>query len=254
MKTYLKVLAHRDRTEASDRHLAFYLTFIAGAANAGGFMAVHQYTSHMSGVVSSLADNLVLGEVELLLAGLTALVFFLFGAGVSAILINWGRRRNLRSIYALPLALEACLLLLFALSGMLGPIGHGLTFLIIALLCFVMGLQNAIITKLSGARIRTTHVTGLVTDTGIELGKLFYWNSRQQTEQGFAPVQADMAKLWLLARMVGLFFLGGVTGAILFQRIGISAAIFLAIPVAILALFPLLEDYRARYGNNDGED
>jgi uncharacterized membrane protein YoaK (UPF0700 family) len=249
MKTYLKNLAHRDRTEASDRHLAFYLTFIAGAANAGGFMAVHQYTSHMSGIVSSLADNLVLGEIELLLSGLVALVFFLFGAGISAILINWGRRRDLRSIYALPLALEACLLVVFALSDLLGPIDRALTFMIIALLCFVMGLQNAIITKLSGARIRTTHVTGLVTDTGIELGKLFYWNGKAQN--GLAPVKADMPKLWLLSRMVALFFLGGVSGALLFQRIGISAAIFLAVPVAILAVFPLLEDYDARRRKND---
>ncbi|TWD45894.1 uncharacterized protein DUF1275 [Agrobacterium vitis] len=247
MKTYIKSLAHRDRTEASDRHLAFYLTFIAGAANAGGFMAVHQYTSHMSGIVSSLADNLVLGELELLLSGFTGFVFFLFGAGVSAILINWGRRRNLRSIYALPLALEAALLVAFSLSGFLGPIDRDLALMIIALLCFVMGLQNAIITKLSGARIRTTHVTGLVTDTGIELGKLFYWNGRQTAPpDGPPPVRADMPKLWLLSRMVFLFFLGGVTGAISFQHIGISAAIFLAIPVAVLAIFPLLEDYNAR--------
>lgn len=246
MKTYLKALAHRDRTEASDRHLAFYLTFIAGAANAGGFMAVHQYTSHMSGIVSSLADNLVLGEIELFLSGLVGFVFFLSGAGVSAILINWGRRRDLRSIYALPLALEAGLLVAFALSDLLGPIDRDLALMIIALLCFVMGLQNAIITKLSGARIRTTHVTGLVTDTGIELGKMLYWNGRSSLPDGPAPVRADMPKLWLLSRMVLLFFLGGVTGALLFQRIGISAAIFLAIPVAALAVFPLLEDYHGR--------
>jgi uncharacterized membrane protein YoaK (UPF0700 family) len=246
MKTYIRNLAHRDRTEASDRHLAFYLTFIAGAANAGGFMAVHQYTSHMSGIVSSLADNLVLGELELLLSGFTGFVFFLFGAGVSAILINWGRRRNLRSIYALPLALEAALLTVFALSGFLGPIERDLALMIIALLCFVMGLQNAIITKLSGARIRTTHVTGLVTDTGIELGKLFYWNGPPKTPDGPPAVRADMPKLWLLSRMVALFFLGGVTGAVAFQHIGISAAIFLAIPVAVLAVFPLLEDYSER--------
>lgn len=250
MKTYLKALAHRDRTEASDRHLAFYLTFIAGAANAGGFMAVHQYTSHMSGIVSSLADNLVLGEIELFLSGFVGFVFFLFGAGISAILINWGRRRDLRSIYALPLALESFLLVVFALCDGLGPIDHDLVLFIIALLCFVMGLQNAIITKLSGARIRTTHVTGLVTDIGIELGKLCYWNGRYSPE-AHSPVRADMPKLWLLARMVLLFFLGGVTGAILFQHIGISAAIFLAIPVAVLAVFPLLEDFDGRGRKND---
>lgn len=42
------------------------------------------------------------------------------------------------------------------------------------LLCYVMGLQNALITKISHAEIRTTHVTGLVTDLGIEMGKLIY--------------------------------------------------------------------------------
>ena len=35
-----------------------------------------------------------------------------------------------------------------------------------------MGLQNAIMTKISKAEIRTTHMTGVVTDIGIELGRL----------------------------------------------------------------------------------
>ncbi|MBF2713085.1 DUF1275 domain-containing protein [Agrobacterium vitis] len=247
MKSHLKSLAHRDRTETSDRHLAFYLTFIAGAANAGGFMAVGQYTSHMSGIVSSMADNLVLGDLKLLLMGLLALCFFLAGAGFSAILINWGRRRDLKSVYALPLAVEAWLMGVFALSGAISfsEKSEAIAF-IVMLLCFIMGLQNAIITKLSGARIRTTHVTGLVTDTGIELGKLFYWNGYSNGKVTYPPVRADLAKLWLLVRMVGLFFGGGVVGAILFQRIGVSAAGFLAIPLALAALYPMLEDYSSQ--------
>ncbi|MBB4009953.1 YoaK family protein [Allorhizobium taibaishanense] len=247
MKRHFQSLAHRDRTETTDRHLAFYLTFIAGAANAGGFMAIGQYTSHMSGIVSSMADNLVLGEVKLLLVGMLALGFFLSGAGCSAILINWGRRRDLRSVYALPLAVEAWLMGLFALSG---SIGFGskaaATVFIVALLCFIMGLQNAIITKLSGARIRTTHVTGLVTDTGIELGKLFYWNGHSARHSAYPPVKADLEKLWLLSRMVGLFFGGGVIGALLFQRLGVPAAAFLALPLAVASFGPLLEDYHQR--------
>jgi uncharacterized membrane protein YoaK (UPF0700 family) len=37
-----------------------------------------------------------------------------------------------------------------------------------------MGLQNAMVTKLSGARIRTTHLTGITTDIGIEAVRLGY--------------------------------------------------------------------------------
>ncbi|XUP60570.1 YoaK family protein [Allorhizobium sp. Av2] len=210
-------------------------------------MAVGQYTSHMSGIVSSMADNLVLGDLKLLLMGLLALCFFLAGAGFSAILINWGRRRDLKSVYALPLAVEAWLMGVFALSGAISfsEKSEAIAF-IVMLLCFIMGLQNAIITKLSGARIRTTHVTGLVTDTGIELGKLFYWNGYSNGNVTYPPVRADLAKLWLLVRMVGLFFGGGVVGAILFQRIGVSAAGFLAIPLALAALYPMLEDYSSQ--------
>lgn len=237
MKAYLTSLAHRDRTENSDRHLAFYLTFIAGAANAGGFMAVGQYTSHMSGIVSGMADTLVLGRYDLFLTGALALGSFMAGAATSAILINWARRRALRSVYALPLALECGLMMLFAVSGYT----PARLLMIIALLCFIMGLQNAMITKLSGARIRTTHVTGLVTDTGIELGKLFYWNGHAR--DGNAPVTADKPKLKLLCEMILLFFTGGVSGAFVFQHLGTSAALLLAFPLGLLALFPLLEDY-----------
>jgi uncharacterized membrane protein YoaK (UPF0700 family) len=52
------------------------LTFVAGAVNAGGFLAVGQYTSHMSGIFSALADNLVLGALGLVMAGFGALLLF----------------------------------------------------------------------------------------------------------------------------------------------------------------------------------
>jgi hypothetical protein len=37
--------SNRDRT--ANRQLAHFFAFIAGAANAGGYVAVKQYTSHM---------------------------------------------------------------------------------------------------------------------------------------------------------------------------------------------------------------
>jgi hypothetical protein len=71
----------------------------------------------MSGVVSSMADNLAVGKVELVFAGFSALLSFLFGAVCTAALVNWGRRRHLQSEYAMPLMLEAALLLGFGVLG-----------------------------------------------------------------------------------------------------------------------------------------
>ena len=209
------------------------LAFVAGAANAGGFLAVGQYTSHMSGIFSALADNLVLGALGLVLAGLGGLVSFVTGAACSAILINWGRR-NRRDFYARPLLLEAALLLGF---GLLGSLAHGtrwFTPLAVLMLCFIMGLQNATVTKISGARIRTTHVTGMITDVGIELGKLVYWN-RAPIRLQMLPVRADRPKLRLLGLLLGSFFIGGIFGAFGFQRWGFVTCVPLGLLLLLLA-------------------
>ncbi|MDH6231850.1 uncharacterized membrane protein YoaK (UPF0700 family) [Mesorhizobium soli] len=242
MIPYLRRLTGKERNEKADRHLARFLTFIAGAVNAGGFLAVRQYTSHMSGIVSSMADSLALGDVGLVLSGFGALFSFVAGAACSAVLVNWGRRQQLQSEYALPLVLEAALLVCFGLLG-----GHlarheGLFVpLTVMLLCFIMGLQNAIITKLSEARIRTTHITGLVTDLGIELGKLSYWNTSRSAPRHLF-VRADRPKLRLLASLIMLFFVGGVVGALGFKHIGFIATLFLAAILLVLAAAPIVDD------------
>jgi uncharacterized membrane protein YoaK (UPF0700 family) len=108
-----------------------------------------------------------------------------------------------------------------------------------------MGLQNAMITKLSGAEIRTTHMTGLVTDIGIELGKLFYWNS-SRVESSAPFVQANRAKLKVHGTMLAMFFVGGFTGAMGFKHIGYALTVPLAAVLIVLAIVPLLDDLRAR--------
>lgn len=246
MIPYLRKITGKERFEETDRHLTRFLTFVAGAANAGGFLAVHQYTSHMSGIVSSMADNLALGEVSLVLAGFAAVFFFVAGAACSAILINWARRKGLHSEYALPLMFEATLLICFGLLGRnLGQREWLFVPATVMLLCFIMGLQNAIITKLSGARIRTTHITGVVTDMGIELGKLLYWNtSRNNPDRPF--VKADRKKLRLLASLVTLFFVGGVAGAVGFKHLGFAASLALAAILLALAIVPVLDDIKVK--------
>lgn len=212
------VAAHK-RTLVTDEFLGNTLAFIAGAINAGGFLAVGQYTSHVTGFVSAIADNLVLGSLGIVMLGVVALMTFVSGSACSAVLINWGRRNAPGRQYAYPLGLEAALLLLFGALGSASTGLPGLMALAAPLLCFIMGLQNATITKISGARMRTTHLTGMVTDIGIEIGKLFYWN-RGHGLARTRPVAADRCKLSILLRVVGMFFAGGIIGAVGFAQVG----------------------------------
>ena len=239
--SYARSLATEERTARSDRHLGFALAFIAGATNAGAFLAVGIYTSHMTGLVSSIADRLALGEMALALAAFSAVLSFLLGAMTSAFMINFARRRALRSQYALPLLLEAGLLLAFGFLGAsLAQIHAFFVPATVMLLCFMMGLQNAVITKISGSVVRTTHLTGVITDLGIELGRLLYWNrsSRLSDER----VVADRERLKVLALLVAFFLLGGVGGAVGFKHIGYTSTIPLAALLVAMSIVPVLDD------------
>lgn len=229
------------RTAQSNLRLGVTLSFVAGATNAGGFLAVGQYTSHMTGVVSSVADHLVLGQVTLALAGLLALAAFMGGAMTTAWMVNWALRRKLQSAYARPLLLEAALLLVFGLFGTGINFFAGLFVpLTVLVLCFIMGLQNAVITKISNSEIRTTHITGLVTDLGIELGKMLYINRLHQA----TPVVANRNKLRLHAKLIGSFFVGGLLGAMGFKSLGFITTVPLSIVLLLLVWRPVLNDAR----------
>ncbi|CAM4328508.1 YoaK family protein [Kerstersia similis] len=236
------------RTPKTDARLGACLAFVAGAANAGGFLAVGQYTSHMSGMVSGIADHLSARNLELALACVVAVCSFLAGAITTSILVNYARRKRLHSQYSIPMLLEAALLLLFGLIG--AQIARQVTFLqppTVVLLCYMMGLQNALITKISNAVIRTTHVTGMVTDIGIELGKLFYINSPRATHRGQGRVVANRAKLILHSKLLLAFLVGAMTGAFGFQSWGYSMTLPLSFFLLVLALPPLWNDLRVRW-------
>jgi len=229
------------RTSQNNLRLGATLSFVAGATNAGGFLAVGQYTSHMTGIVSSVADNLVLGQLALAMAGLASLLAFVSGAMTTAWMVNWALRRKLHSAYGRPLLLEALLLLVFGLFGAGINWSAGLFVpLTVLVLYFIMGLQNAVITKISNAEIRTTHVTGLVTDLGIELGKLFYINRLTREKL----VKANRKKLGIHFKLITSFFVGGLAGALGFKAIGFVSTLPLAMLLLLLVWRPVLNDAR----------
>jgi uncharacterized membrane protein YoaK (UPF0700 family) len=192
----------------------------------------------MSGIVAAMADNIALGSMRLVFSGLAAVLSFLLGAFLTTLLVRWARGRGLESEYALPLMIEAGLLVLFGLTGRVFTGGRVLG--TVMLLCFTMGLQNAIITKLSNAVIRTTHLTGMVTDIGIALGRIVM----ATTDGGGRAVSAELATLRLLSSLIVLFFVGGVTGALGFKHVGFFFTIPLSLILVLLATMPVLDDVR----------
>ena len=250
---YLSTLTAKPRTSEANLHIGIVLTIVAGALNAGGFLAIGQYTSHMTGMVSTFADQVVLRNFEIATVALVSWLAFVSGAATTAILVNYQRRRRIANIYAVPLLIEAVLILIFgSFGGTLERHEFGDVSLAVITLCFTMGLQNALITKISRAEIRTTHVTGLTTDMGIELGKLLYWNrgsgkvAPNAIDGQDAPdaqtirvaVIANRSKLRVHATLIGSFVSGGIAGAFCFKYLGFISAAPLALALATIAIAP----------------
>lgn len=243
----LRFLTNRHRAPSTNIALGLLLAFNAGAVNAGGFLVLHMYTSHMTGFASQLADGMVLGNLKLLLNALGAILAFVTGAAVCAVLVNWGRQHRMHGVYALPLMLEAALMFPFGLMGAITltwatPFAVPLTVL---LLSFIMGLQNAVASKTSGGSIRTTHMTGNITDMGIEIGKMLYWNRRSKSAP-MAAVRHDRSRMRRAGGLVGMFVLGGAMGALGFKYVGFVCVVPLAALLLALSVPPLLRDIPRR--------
>ena len=188
----------------------------------------------MTGNVSSLSDHLAKANLHIGLFFLLIVLLFIAGSSVSTLIINSGRRRQIRGIYAINILLEGIALLV------LGIVESGFRFsqagvLLILSLSFLMGLQNAVVTRISNARVRTTHVSGTSTDIGIELAMLFDVLRRKESKD--APLYIERLKLHCYTVLA--FLAGGVLGILLLQWLSYALLIVIGLLLSALALSAL---------------
>jgi len=220
-----------ERSETIDLFLAATLSSVAGALNAVGFLIADSFTANMTGNISAFADEVAGGAFQAALAFAGLVAAFICGAGLIALIIQAGERSRLRMVYALAVFIEATLLLA---TGLLCLANSADEIVLVGVLSFVMGLQNATTTMISKARVRTTHISGMAMDFGIELAALF---GASESRREAIP------KLKLLGLSLICFAGGGILGALIFGLVGswlflLAAAVLfaLAIPEAIRAM------------------
>jgi uncharacterized membrane protein YoaK (UPF0700 family) len=153
--------------------LGTLLAFIAGIVNTVGFLQFGAFVSHMSGHASRSAVEYAEGNSSAALVFMLEVLFFIGGAFTTAFLMHGHTALEKRVKFTTPMVLETLCLVAFILLTEY----HGLFWfhidqisLTTLILAYAMGLQNAVLRHTSGTIIRTTHITGVVTDLGIELG------------------------------------------------------------------------------------
>jgi uncharacterized membrane protein YoaK (UPF0700 family) len=240
-----------ERQFSHNAKLAIALSSIAGAINATGFMVVGTYTSHVTGQIAKFGDDFAQGQTQGAVQAILLVAFFLFGA-MTAGAIVFAVRKLGRSRYALALLLEAAVLSAFVYFAMHHPSPEGRTWLwMTGMLSFAMGLQNALVTNVSGAVVRTTHLTGVVTDLGIEISRLAALFRRTLKAHGLREVMGifgehgflhpEMHKAWLHFTIVASFLTGAVTGPLLFLKFGFLSMFAPVAGLLTLVIFDLAQ-------------
>jgi uncharacterized membrane protein YoaK (UPF0700 family) len=203
------------RNERINLNLACSLAAIAGALNAAAFYAVGFFSANMTGNVSALSDHLATRQWMASLFFLAIVLIFVLGSTLSSLLINAGRRQGMNAIYAYSILVEAILLALLGVADLFMVSSWRVSILVLGL-AFLMGLQNATVTRISDARVRTTHVSGMATDIGIELGTAI---DILRGREPVANAAENRTKLKLHLYTIAAFLIGGIIGVVIYQAI-----------------------------------
>jgi uncharacterized membrane protein YoaK (UPF0700 family) len=234
---------------------ALLLAWVAAFSDAIGFLVLQQLgASFMSG--NSMAMGVALGRLDwasVLQRGLPILVFFL-GNMLGYLVLTQVRRWGIRSPFAIVFGLEAVCMLAFLLlgshalqGGVIRPSPSGTFYVCVVLLTLAMGLQTATVRRASGQGIRTTFVTGVLSDWAQALTQYLSWLRQQSTERQMREIvresmqQASFRHLRLLGGIWICYVVGAICGSALELYLALSALVF---PLCVLAVLIVIDVFR----------
>lgn len=215
----------KNRTFAHDLRLATLLSFVAGLVNITGVLALKTLTTNVTGHFAFFAEEIMRHDYATAFTFLVFTIFFLIGSFISSFLAELVTQKNPDLSHIVPITLEMFILIGIGFLGSQSSIATSEGKLTAFFMLFAMGIQNSLVTNISRSTVRTTHLTGLFTDLGIELSQLFFY---KKTED----VKKLKTSIFLRLSIITFFFMGCFSGGIIYQ--------FLEIKTLFIAAFCLL--------------
>lgn len=214
----------KTRTLSHNKKIASLLSFVAGIVNVVGFLSVQRLTTNVTGHFAFFVDEVFKLNFAESFIYFFYILFFFLGSFFSSLLVEIISLKSERSIFVIPTIIESVILFTVAAFG--GILTKYNPDIIAFSLLFAMGLQNSLVTRISNAIVRTTHLTGLFTDLGIELSQLFFYKQKEQQGKLISTIK-------LRLRIIIFFFLGGLLGGIFYSYLGLYV---LLIPATMLII------------------
>jgi uncharacterized membrane protein YoaK (UPF0700 family) len=220
------------RSHTEDRLLALVLATTAGILNAMALGAFGFFPSHMTGNTSQISTEVTTSDLHTLLFLLALITAFVMGCTVARLAVIVGQKHRLRTIFCLIILAEGVALTAASIFETMfyTPRFNGE---VLVMLGFLMGIHNATSTQLSNGRVRSTHITGTLTDAGIALGS---WLSSHVSHDESADRRFFQKVLHTHLTTVFSFLIGCIAGLLLFKTYGFNAMIGLGLFLMLVAL------------------
>jgi len=251
-------LLRRRHRPAQRAAFALLLAAVAGSVDAIGYLTLFQlFIAHMSG--NTVRVGIFIGQRDWTSMFQRAFPIPMLVLGVMAggLLTEVGLRRGFRATLSAILLLECLLLAVFAVYastvvvlGQVPPSDGWRFYLAVALPAFALGLQNAALRRVGGHTVRTTFVTGMLTDLAEAAVAYAVWlhdqrrctpNLRLSTLVRRSGQDESFHRFVLYTSIWLMYVAGAVAGTLAKASFGLAG---LALPIALLALVSLWNAYR----------
>lgn len=199
----------KNRTFIHNLRLATLLSFVAGIVNITGVLALKTLTTNVTGHFAYFAEEVIRQDFSAAITFFIFTIFFLAGSFTSNFLTELISKTNRNLSHVIPISLEIMVLLTVGIFGVASDLttfeGKWIAFALL----FAMGSQNSLVTKISQSTVRTTHLTGLFTDLGIELSQLFFYKKPEETKK-------LKTSIYLRLSIISFFFGGCILGGFVY--------------------------------------
>lgn len=219
----------KKRTYRHNLRLASILSFVAGTVNITGVLSIKVLTTNVTGHFAYFGEEFVAGNYKKAFYFLFFIGSFLSGSFFSNFLIELVSIKKPRISYLIPILIEIMILSSLAIfANNMISMYNGVV--VAFALLFAMGLQNTLVTKASQSVVRTTHLTGLFTDLGIELSQLFFYRKNEESKR-------LKKNIFLKLAIIGCFFSGCVAGGYIYAQITFKALLVSSFCLIIALLY-----------------
>ena len=222
----------KNRTFIHNLRLATLLSFVAGIVNITGVLSIKTLTTNVTGHFAYFAEEVMKHNYSAAITFFIFTIFFLTGSFVSNFLAELISKKHPNLSHVIPITLEIIVLISVGIYGRQSELSSFEGKWIAFSMLFAMGIQNSLVTKISQSTVRTTHLTGLFTDLGIELSQLFFYKKPEETKK-------LKTSIYLRLSIIIFFFLGCFSGGFMYLFLEMKT-LFVS---AFFLLVALLYDY-----------